>query len=298
MGFKRNLSLILIALPGIIALFIWAYLPMYGSIIAFKDYQYVKGIFGSEFVGFDNFKFFFQSPDAWRITRNTVGYSLLFLALRLMLGMFVAMMLYEVRSKIAIKFYQTSMIIPNYLSWVIIGYVSYVLLKPSGGVLNQLLTTFGLSDVNWYSEPKVWPFVLTFWHLWKSIGMESIMYYAALMGIDESLFEAADVDGATTWQKRRYITIPMLMSFTCIMLILGMGSVFRGDFGLFYQIPRDIGTLYPVTDVMDTYLYRGLKAGSMSMSSAVGLFQSVVGCILVIVTNAIVKRIDEDKAMF
>jgi putative aldouronate transport system permease protein len=296
--FNNNKSLLLLTIPGLICVFIWGYVPLYGAIIAFKDFQYNLGILGSPWVGFKNFEFFFQSPDLWRITRNTVGYAILFLGLKVICGMSIALLLFEIRNKSALKYYQTTMLLPNFLSWVIVGFISYIMLNPSLGILNQFLGSIGLKSVDWYSERAYWPFIISFFQVWKNIGMDCILYYAALTGVDASLFEAATVDGANKWQQTIKITIPMLLSITFIMVILGMGNIFRGDFGLFYQIPRDIGTLYPVTDVIDTYVFRGLQKGSMSMTSAIGLFQSFVGFVFIVGANLLVKKIDSDKSLF
>jgi len=294
-----NLQLLLICMPALALLFVFCYLPMGGAIIAFKDYQYSLGIFGSPWVGFENFEFFFTGQDIVRIVRNTVGYAILFILLKVAVGIAIALMLFEVKKVLAVKYYQTTMILPNFLSWVIVGYISYIILSPTSGVLNQILCFFGASEgVDWYSKVGAWPVILTIAHVWKAMGMDSVLFYAALMGLDAEVYEAATIDGANKWQQIIRISIPLLRPISCIVIILGMGSVFRGDFGLFYQIPRDIGILYPVTDVIDTYIYRGMRAGTLSMSSAVGLIQSVVGLIMVVFTNSVVKRIDSDSSLY
>lgn len=295
---KNNIELTLLGLPGILLLFVFCYIPMGGVIIAFKNYTYADGILGSKWIGFDNFKFFFTSQDAWRITRNTVGYGIVFIALGIAAGVALALILNEVSNKVSLKIYQTTMILPNFLSWVIVGYITYVFLNPTSGVLNQIVKLFGGNEIAWYSEPKYWPFILPIVQVWKSVGMGSLIYYSTLMGMDSSIFEAAEIDGAGKLQKIRYITIPSLIPIMTIMLIMNVGNVIKGDFGLFYQVTRDVGLLYPTTDIIDTYVFRALKGGSMAMSSAVGLFQSVVGFIMVIITNKIVTKIEPDNAMF
>ena len=295
---KNNIELTLLGLPGILLLFVFCYIPMGGVIIAFKNYTYADGILGSKWIGFDNFKFFFTSQDAWRITRNTVGYGIVFMALGIAAGVALALILNEVSNKVSLKIYQTTMILPNFLSWVIVGYITYVFLNPTSGVLNQIVKLFGGNEIAWYSEPKYWPFILPIVQVWKSVGMGSLIYYSTLMGMDSSIFEAAEIDGAGKLQKIRYITIPSLIPIMTIMLIMNVGNVIKGDFGLFYQVTRDVGLLYPTTDIIDTYVFRALKGGSMAMSSAVGLFQSVVGFIMVIITNKIVTKIEPDNAMF
>lgn len=295
---KEQLSLLLLLLPGVILLFMFCYVPMGGAVIAFKDFNPNLGIFGSPWNGLKNFEFFFTSQDAWRVTRNTVLYALWFRVIGMAAAITLAMLLYEVTSRKALKTYQTIMILPHFLSWVLVGYVTYSLLNPVSGLLNGMLEFFGAEPIEWYSEPKYWPAILTVTEIWKTVGMNSIIYYAALMGIDASLFEAARVDGANKWQETIKIKLPQLAPTISILLILGLSRIFRGDFGLFYQIPRNVGVLYPVTDIVDTYLYRGLEQGNMAITSAVGLFQSVVGLIMVLITNAAVKKIDPDNSMF
>ena len=297
--FKDNAELSAMLIPGLILLIVFSYIPMVGIIIAFKDYRNNLGIFGSAWNGLENFKFFFQSQDAWRIFRNTVGYGLLFIVTTLIAAVFVAILLYEVKRKIALKFYQTSMILPHFLSWVIVGYITYMLLEPNMGVINQIIRFFGGDGVQWYSEPKYWPVILPIVNLWKNIGLKMVMYYAALMAIDEELFEAAQIDGANRFKQIIYITLPSLVPLMTILTILDVGNIIRGDFGLFYNIPRDVGLLYPTTDIIDTYLYRGLRTGDdIGITTAVGLFQSVIGFVMVVGTNLIVKKVAPENSLF
>jgi len=296
--FKKNWGLLVLTLPAVIYFLVFHYAPMLGTMIAFKFYNYNDGIFGSRFVGFDNFKFFFLSNDAWRITRNTLLYNAAFIVIGTVAAVLIAMLLHEIKSRKAIKYYQTTMILPYFLSWVIVGYITYALLNPNYGLLNQIREFFGAEPIDWYSSKSHWPPILIIVNTWKGIGLNCIMYYAAIMGIDHSLYEAAKIDGASKTQQMRYITLPSLVSIIIIMTILAIGGIFRGDFGLFYQIPRDVGLLYPVTDVVDTYIYRGMTNGDIGVTAAVGLFQSFVGMILVLVTNAVVKKINPDNALF
>lgn len=294
---QRNM-LILAALP-IIQIFIFAYLPMFGLIIAFKDYRFDTGIWGSKWVGLDNFKFFLTSKEFTSIAWNTIFLNFLFIIVGMIAAIFVAVLLFELVGRANTKIYQTVMITPNFLSWVIVGYMAYAFLNPEAGFINGLLQKLGLQKINWYSEPGYWPVILTIVSVWKGVGMNSVYYYANLMGIDSSLFEAAEIDGASKLQKTRYITVPCLKKLAIMLFIMSVGGIFRSDFGLFYQVTRDVGTLYKTTDVMDTYIFRALKTvGDMSMSSAAGFLQSIVGFITVIITNAVVKRLDEDCAMF
>ncbi|MGI2295133.1 ABC transporter permease [Paenibacillus sp. GXUN7292] len=295
---RLNLPLLLLALPALLYFFIFHYLPMFGVILAFKDYKYSEGILGSAWAGLKNFEFFFSSQDAFRVTRNTVGYGAVFIVLGNIAAVSVALLLYEIRSKAALKVYQTSMILPRFLSWVIVGYITYAILNPSLGALNQLLQYLGYSPVDWYADPKYWPFIITFSDIWKHVGLNSIIYYAALMSIDPELFEAAKIDGAGRWKQMRSISIPSLVPVITIIAILAIGNLFRGDFGLFYQLPRDVGVLYPATDIIDTYVYRGLRQGDIGITAAVGLFQSAVGLVLVLVSNWIIKKTRPENALF
>ena len=292
---KKNSSMLLLALPALIYFIVFHYIPMFGAVIAFKDYSYVDGILGSRWIGLENFKFFFASQDAVRVTRNTVCYGTVFIIMNAVCAAAVALLMNEIRSRRAIKAYQTVMLFPNFLSWVVVGYISYVLLNPELGTFNQILGAFGKKGIDWYSDPKYWPFILTVANTWKGVGMQSIIYYATLLGVDASLYEAATIDGANRWQQCRYISLPSLSPVIIIMSILAVGNILRGDMGLYYQLSRDVGALYPTTDVIDTYLYRGLRTGDMGITAAVGLFQSVVGTCMVLLTNGIVKKIDPDQ---
>lgn len=291
-------QLLVIALPGIIALLAFAYLPMFGIFIAFKDINYNKGIFGSDWVGLKNFEFFFKSQDAFRITRNTLLYNITFIVVGLSLAVIVAMMLHSMRRR-AVKVYQTILFFPYFLSWVIVGFIAYILLNPASGVLNQILTFLGMETVNWYADTRFWPFIFVFFNLWKTIGYNAIIFYTGLMNIDSSLYEAASIDGATSFQQKIYITLPLLKSLVITMALLAVGKIMFADFGLFYFIPRDSGLLYPVSDVIDTYVYRSLRVtGELGMSSAAAFYQSVVGCVLVLATNQVVRKLSPEDAIF
>ncbi|QUI25760.1 sugar ABC transporter permease [Vallitalea pronyensis] len=297
-GKRGNIELFILTLPCLIYFFIWHYLPMGGLLLAFKDYKYNKGIFGSAWVGFKNFEFLFTSQDLFRIMRNTVSYAVAFIIIGNICAIAIALMLFEIKKRSRVKIYQTTMILPRFLSWVVVGYISYAILSPTQGVANQLLSFFGLEGVSWFSEPQYWPGIIIFSEVWKTVGINSIMYYAALMAIDPQLFEAAKIDGATRWQQIKNISIPSLMTLVTILMILAIGRIFRGDIGLFYQIPRDSGLLYSTTDIIDTYVYRGLRQGHFSMSTAVGMFQSVMGLTMVLFSNWIVKKRDPDRSLF
>ncbi len=296
---KEQIELTVLSLPAIIMVFIFQYLPIGGLVMAFKNFNANLGIWKSPWNGLENFKFFFGSQDAFRVLRNTVLFGIDFQVLGIVFALMLALFLYEIRSKIALKTIQTMMILPHFISYVLVAFITYALLNLNSGVLNSVIIAFGGERIDWYADYKYWPYILTVVDIWKKVGMDSIIYYAALIGIDESLFEAARLDGASKWQEIRYIKIPELKSVISILLILGIGKLISGDFGLFYQVPMDIGVLYPVTDIVNTYVFRGLQqATNLGMTAAVGLFQSVVSLILVVGSNLIVKKLDPDQGLF
>lgn len=295
---KQNIPLIVLALPGLLYAFIFCYLPMFGVVIAFKDFKYSRGIFGSEWIGFDNFKYFFSSNDVFTVIGNTVGYSLVMLFLQVGLSVIIALLLYEITSRKCLKAYQTMILLPNFISWVLVSYIVFALLSHEYGIINKVLESLGFEAKNWYDTPGYWRWLLPLIYLWKICGQSCIMYYAALMGIDSSLYEAADIDGASRWVKTIKITLPELVPIICIVLILGVGGAMNGNFGLFFQVPRQSAALYSTTDIINTYVYRTLQNGNIGVSAAVGLFQSVAGTLLLVSTNFIVRKIDPDSAMF
>lgn len=296
---KDNVQLLTLAFPTILLLSIFSYWPMFGVVLAFKDYKVPKGIFGSPWVGLKNFEFFLKSQDAWRVTRNTIGLNLLFIIIGILCGVVFALIMFEVKKARHVKFYQTTSIIPSFLSWVAVGYIVYALLDPTRGVMNQILGFFGKEGINWYAEPKYWPFILLISKTWQGVGLGSIIYYAALMGVDNELYEAADIDGAGKLQKTWYVSLPQIVPIIIIMGLLEVGKIFRADFGLFYNVTRDVGALYPTTDVIDTYVFRALmNQGNIGMSSAVGLIQSVICFVTLMITNFIVKKMSPDNSLF
>lgn len=297
---KKYYLLYLMFLPGAVYLLINNYIPMAGIVIAFKNYNVRDGIWGSPWNGLNNFEYLFKTRDAWTITRNTLGYNLVFIILGTVLSVVVAILLYELRSKKARKVYQTIILIPFLISMVITSYIVYgFLAQDVGFVNNSILKSLGKDSISWYSEPKYWPYILIFVNLWKQFGYNCIIYYATLMGIDKGYFEAAVIDGAGRWQKIRNITLPHLKSTIIIMNLMVLGKIFYSDFGLFYQVPMNSGPLINVTNTIDTYVYRGMMStGSLGMSSAAGFYQSVVGFVLVLAANLIVRKVDQDNALF
>jgi len=296
--FKDNMIWMTLAFGGMLFTILFKYLPMYGIVIAFKDYVPRKGIMGSEWVGLKNFEFFFKSQDAARTIRNTVLYGFGFLVVEMIVGVLVALMLYHLRSKKALNFYQTTIMLPRFLSIIIVSYMAYAILSPSYGVLNQVIEFFGGDPIAWYNASKWWPAILTVVDIWMVAGSGSLYYYGALVSIDTNLFEAAEIDGANTLQKCRYIAIPHLVPVMITLLILGIGKVVSVDMGLFYNIPMNQSMLYETTDIISTYTYRTMLTGAMERSAAVSLAQSVVGLLMVLITNGIIRKIDPDNAMF
>ena len=289
----------LMALPTVVWLALFAYWPMFGLIMAFEDYNVQDGFFGSEFVGLKNFEFLFQSQDAWVITRNTVLYNIAFIVLGNVCAMGLAIILSEMYFHKTAKVLQTIFILPNSLSITVIALIVYAFLAPTNGFVNAIIQNLGGTKVNWYVTPSIWPFLLVFINLWKGTGYSAVVYLASISGISNEYYEAAMLDGATKLQQIRYITIPNLRFILSIQLIMAVGGMFRGDIGLFYTVTMNNGALYPVTDVIDTYVYRSLTTSqSPGMSVAAGFYQSVVGLILILLSNWVVTKIDADSALF
>lgn len=298
-GFTKNKTLFILTLPMLLYIFIFSYIPMVGTIVAFKRYDYQKGILGSDWIGLSNFKFFFTSPDSMSITLNTIGYNTVFILINLAASVFFAILLYEINSRFFLKFYQTAMFIPNLLSWVVVAYMAYAFLNPRSGMLNQWFAAMGKAPVDWYSAPGPWLFILPLANLWKNLGSGILLYYANLMGVDREYFEAAAVEGANKPQIIRYITLPFLYPLITMLTILNIGHIFSADFGLFFQLPMDSPMLYKTTDVLDTYVYRALaQSGNIGMSSAASLYKSVVGFLLVVGSNYIVRRYNPENSLF
>ena len=298
--FKKYFPFFLMMTPGLLYLLVNNYIPMAGIIIAFKNYKFNTGILGSKWCGLSNFTYLFSTGDAWRITRNTILYNVAFIVLDMFLAVTIAIILNDVKHSVSKKIYQTMILFPYLISMVVVSYLVYGFLSPvSGFINNTLLASFGKDGIAWYSEPKYWPFILVFVQTWKSVGYSSVIYLASLTGIDPGYFEAAQLDGATKFQQIRYITLPCLKGTIVTMLLLQIGKIFYSDFGLFYQVPMNSGALYDVTSTIDTYVYRGLmESYNISMSAAAGVYQSVVGFILVLLANKVVSKFSEENALF
>jgi putative aldouronate transport system permease protein len=298
--FRRMIPMWLIALPGLVYLLINNYIPMFGIFIAFKKMDYVKGIFGSDWVGLSNFKFLFQTKDAVVMIRNTVLYNVAFILIGTFCAIFIAVLMSEVTRYFISKFFQAGLVLPNLISMVVVSYIVYAFLNSENGLVNNsILEALGLKGINWYVQAKYWPFILVIVQMWKSAGYSSIIYIASITGIDKEIFEAASIDGASKLKQVAHITLPLLKPTVVIMILMSIGRIFSSDFGLFYQVPMNSGSLFNVTQTIDTYVYRGLMvSGNIGMTSAAGLFQSVIGFGLVLLANAIVRRVNSENALF
>ena len=295
----ENLELYGMITPSVIYFIIFAYLPMVGLIIAFKDYNYVDGIFGSPWCGFDNFKFLFESGKVWSLAKNTIVYNLAFLVTTVIAEVILAVLLSEIVGKRLKKFCQSVMILPNFISWVVVGVFVYNFLNFESGVFNRVLLSMGKDPVHFYAETGAWPYILVLANLWKGAGYGSIIYLATITGIDTTIYEAAEIDGANVWQRIRHITLPLLTPTIITMSLLSVGRLLRGNFDLFYQLIGNNGMLYESTDIIDTYIFRALLSSpNIGMSSAVGFLQSVLCFVVIVIVNKAVKAYEKDYALF
>lgn len=298
MGHK-DLHLLLFALPAIAFFAIYNYTPMFGLILAFKNYRYDKGIFLSDWAGLKNFKFIFTSDQAWLITKNTLLYNSAFIITGTLLALVFAFMLNEILKKPLVKIYQTVMFFPHFPSWVVVAYMLFALINNSYGMINVFLKSIDMAPIPFYTQTIYWPFIFIFAKLWKGVGLSTIVYYSAIINIDTEHVEAAAIDGANRLQISLHVVLPALAPLVTLFVMLGVGGIFYADFGMFYFLPKDVGILYPVTDVIDTYVYRALRvSGDIGNASAVGFYQSIVGFILVVLTNTIVRRVNRENAIY
>lgn len=295
---KNKLSYLLLLPAGIyVALFGYMTLPY--IVIAFQDFNYTKGIWGSDFVGLKNFEFFFRSNRAALVTGNTVFLNLLFIVFGTTSAVLLALLFNEIRSRRYLKVTQSFVLFPNFLSWIIVNYVVYAFLSTEYGWINEILKGFGMEPVSMYASAEPWPFILVLIRIWKNAGLDSVIYMAAILGIDESYYEAARIDGASRMQQIRYITLPLIASTICILTLLAIGKIFYGDFQMIYSLVGDNGIVLEKTDVIDTFVYRALRqTGDPSAAMAVGLYQAVVGFILVFGSNLIAKKYFPGGAIF
>lgn len=301
-NWKHWFPFYLMFLPGFIYLLVNNYIPLYGLQLAFKKFSYRKGITGSEWIGFKNFKFLIATDDAFIMVRNTILYNVIWILIGIVFGVTVAILFNEILNKTAKKFYQTAILLPYLMSMVVVAYLVYAYFSPNTGLVNNWIVKglMGREDgVQWYMESKYWPFILTFVQQWKQIGFGMLLYLSSLVGIDTSFYEAARLDGATKWQQIRTITLPLLKPTIIVLMIMNIGQIFRSDFGLFYQVPMNQGALLGVTQTIDTYVYRaGLVNNNLGMSAAASFVQSVVGFIFIVAANTIVRKLDDESSLF
>ena len=296
---RKNHLLYLLTLPGILLIFVFAYLPIFGIVIAFQDYNPIKGIFGSDFVGFKNFRFFLESNEIIKVLFNTVYLNLLFIMCGTIVSVSIAVMFSELKSKKYKVITQTMVTLPNFLSWTVVAMIVSVFFTFQGGVLNKILNVFGFEPIAFFNEAGYWPFFLVCIKIWHGAGFGSIVYLAAISGINPEIYESAAMDGASRWGKIWHITLPLLKPTVILLLLLAVGGIFYGDIGMIYAIVGKNALLYPTTDVIDTYVYRALTdLGDISMSAAVGFFQSVVGFVLVVTANQITRKLSKDSALY
>ncbi|KRF42350.1 sugar ABC transporter permease [Paenibacillus sp. Soil787] len=296
---RKNHLLYLLTLPAILLIFVFAYLPIFGIVIAFQDYNPIKGIFGSDFVGFKNFRFFLESNEIFKVLFNTVFLNLLFIMCGTIVSVSIAVMFSELKSKKFKVITQTMVTLPNFLSWTVVAMIISVFFTYQGGILNKILNTFGFESVAFFNEAAYWPFFLVCIKIWHGAGFGSIVYLAAISGINPEIYESAGMDGASRWDKIWHITLPLLKPTVILLLLLAVGGIFYGDIGMIYAIVGKNALLYPTTDVIDTYVYRALTdLGDISMSAAVGFFQSVVGFVLVVAANQITRKLSNDSALY
>jgi putative aldouronate transport system permease protein len=290
----------IMCLPGLAYLLINNYIPIAGLVIAFKEFNYGKGIFGSDWIGLKNFEFLFRTRDAFVITRNTILYNIAFIIINTIGSIITAIMLSEVTKKIMLRVYQTVILLPYLISIVIVSYLVYALLSTDVGFVNRsILPLFKMTPITWYQVPKYWPIILPIVNFWKGVGFTSVIYLSSIVSIDRTLYEAAELDGATKLQTIWHITIPFIVPVITMMVLLAIGRIFYSDFGLFFQVPMNSGAIFSTTNVIDTYVYRGLiELNNIGMSAAAGLYQSIVGFILVVSSNFLVRRFSPENALF
>ena len=298
---RKYIPIYLIALPGLVYLFINNYIPMAGLVVAFKKFSAKKGLWGSDWAGFVNFKYLFSTSDALVITRNTLLYNVMFITVGTTLAVMVAIFLADIKSRARSRFFQSIILLPFLVSWVIISYLVFGFMSADTGFINNTVRKLlDLAPLSWYNEPEYWPFIILIVYLWHQVGYTSIIYFASVVGIDPGYYEAADLEGANHWRKKiRHITLPLIRPTIITMVLLAVGKIFYSDFGLFYQVPMNSGALFKTTGVIDTYVYKGLlEQGNIGMSAAAGLYQSCVGFVVVLLANLAVRKFDKERAFF
>ena len=304
---KKTLVLLTMVAPVAIWLLLIRYIPMGGIVLAFKDYKiypkdptFISNLVHSQWVGWKKFEFLFMTNDAFYMFRNTLGYNIIFIITGIIFPVAFAIMINELTKKFVAKAYQTLMFFPYFLSWVVVSYFLNAFIDAQYGMIPMAQKAAGIANpMSWYTTPSVWPYIIVVANLWKNVGYSTVLYLAAITGIDSTQYEAASIDGATKWKQIIYVTLPHLKTMICILFIMNVGKIFNSDFGLFYNVPMQNGALFEVTQVIDTFVYRALMVtGDISMGSAAGLLQNVLGFICILTANGIVKKIDPDSSMF
>lgn len=296
---KQNRTKWLMLVPAVAAVILMCYIPMVGSVLAFKEFNYQDGIFGSPWVGFKNFSYFFESGKAWSVTKNTLLYNIAFLTINTLLQVTCAIILSEMTRKYFKRITQTLMFLPYFISWVVVGAIVYNLLNYEFGAVNSFLSIFGLEKIDVYSNPKAWIPVIICTSLFKNLGYGTVMYLASVTSIDPQLYETASLDGASKWQKIWHITLPGIRPTIVILILLSIGTIMKGDFQMFWQVTGNNPMTLEVTDVIDTYVTRSLMyMQEFGMTSAAGLYQSVISFVLIVLANLVVKKVEPDYALF
>ncbi|WP_152394877.1 ABC transporter permease [Paenibacillus guangzhouensis] len=296
---NKNKIMFAMLIPTVLFFLINSYFPMVGIYYAFTSYDFAGGLFGSPFVGLDNFKFLYQSGILWKLTLNTIGYNLVFIVIGNALSIAIAILISEIRGKLFKKLTQSIMFLPYFMSFVLLSVLAYNMFNFESGFVNQLLKSMGLAAVDIYNTPWLWPILITLFYIWKNLGYSMVIYLASIMGISDEYYEAAKIDGANILQRIWHITVPMLKPTFVVLLLFALGSIMKGQFDLFYQLVGNNGLLYNVTDIIDTYVYRSLKVNfDIGMATAAGLYQSLFGFVLIMTVNAIIRKINEDYALF
>ena len=299
LGFKNNIWLYILVLPAFIYTLIFGYFTLPYLVIAFQRFSYRTGIFDSEWIGLKNFEFFFKSNRAWLVTSNTLKLNILFIVTTTLLSILFSLLLNEVRRQRFAKLLQSTFLFPNFISWIVVSYIVYAFLGTTEGFLNRTLISMDMEKVNWYTRAEIWPGILVIIRIWKDVGMTSVIYLATISGIDESLYEAACIDGANRFRQVQHITIPLLMPTVAILTLLAVGKIFYADFGMIYALVGDNGMLYKTTDVIDTYVFRTLRInGDPANAMAAGLYQSLAGFVLVFGSNWLVRKTFPDGAIY
>ena len=296
---STNVPLFLMCIPCIVLIICFCYMPMAGTVLAFKNFKPKYGIFGSPWVGFKNFEFMFKNETFWAVLKNTLFYNIIFLVIGRTLPPILAIITSEVHNKKLARVYQTTMIMPHFLSYVVVSVIVLAILGADTGIMGHWYRSRGLEPIAFYSEPNYWYAILIIVRTWKTIGYDSIIYLGTITGISDEYYEADVIDGANRFQQIMHITVPFLKPMIIILAIMAVGSMFHASFDLFYQVPQNSGPLMKATNTIDVYVYNTLKnSNNVAMSSAVALFQSLAGFILVVATNQIVRWVDKDLSMF